>query len=335
MLPFVSRTSLLCLLLSGLLLPACSSSGDAEGSKTAVTTDDPDAGAKPSAKPGNDDGDDTPGDDVEPEPSAASDDDVPEPPDIRVALPPVPMGSGGEGPDAGVEPEPSGTPEPGPDGGADDVEPEPNADDDAEPEPTPEPGMEPEVPPEPTAEPEPGVEPEPMMEPEPSQPQPDPCATRPVCDMTCPAGTVNPVDGSGCVDTCSCEELPDVCQTCDDDEECIEVTASNGDSHVTCAGKIDDCQSLLPCGCLEDYGDCSLGLLSMCQCELPPDPCGGCSDGKRCIYQESGQNGPRFLCASANECRGPEDCECIQQQGECIPDPNRGVCSCSWGGGGF
>jgi hypothetical protein len=167
-------------------------------------------------------------------------------------------------------------------------------------------------------------EPEPMME-----PVPDPCATLPVCDMTCPAGTMNPVTGSGCLDTCSCETLPDACRDCDSDEECVEL-ASEDEARYACAGKVEGCVNILPCGCFEDYGNCTLGLQGVCQCEVPPDPCGGCDDGKRCIYQQSGQAGPRYLCASANNCEGPADCSCILQQGQCTADPNRGVCACGY-----
>jgi hypothetical protein len=320
-------------LLASALLPACSSSGDTSSNdSTAVGTGDDDA----QGAAGSDDdtqGNATPIDVSEPDPGAGSDDDSTEPgvPDITVALPAIPIGGGGDA-DAGVEPGPAATPEPEPAASSEPaVPPEPIADAAVPPEPI----ADAAVPPEPVVEPV--VEPQPVIEPVPPEPAPivepapDPCATLPLCDMSCPAGSINPTDANGCVDTCSCEALPDVCQTCTADEECVEVTTER-DTHYACAAKVKGCVNILPCGCFQDYGNCTMNLSGVCQCDVPTDPCGGCADGKRCIYQDSGQTGPRYLCAAASDCGGPDDCACIQQQGDCVSDPDRGVCSCSWGG---
>jgi hypothetical protein len=295
------------------------------------------------------DGEPTPSEgDVEPDTSAGDDDlTEPETPDINVAFPSIPI-AGGEGPDAGVEPEPSMAAEPEPAASSEPTaEPETMVEPAVMPEPvttvepgvTPEPVAEPEAPVEPetmvepAVMPEPVVQPEPVMEPVPEpEPAPDPCANLPQCDLVCPAGTVNPIDANGCVDSCDCTDLPVACQDCASDEQCVE-TFRDGMSTYTCAGVVDGCVNILPCGCFEDYGNCTMGLQGLCQCEIPPDPCGGCTDGKRCIYQVSGQTGPRYVCATVDECEGPSDCECIEQQGNCEQDPERGVCACGWDGG--
>lgn len=309
-----------------LVLAACSSgSENTEGSQSTVGGDD-DTAMDGSA---SDDDDAAPTTPSEPETSAG---DVEPTVPVNVNLPPLVIGGAAEN-DAGVEPEPSMTAEPAVPG-----EPEMTAEPvPVEPEPV---GVEPETV---VVEPEPvGVEPEPVatepepaaMEPEPvvMEPEPSACDTRPQCDLVCAAGTVNPVDEDGCVNTCECEGLPDACSQCKDGEECIQV-GQDADARFACAEVMSDCQSLLPCGCFEDYQDCSLSLqnVGMCMCEAPVDPCGGCDTGKTCIFQAGGPGPSRYLCAAESNCPTPGACWCIQQQGACQMSVEHGVCECDNG----
>lgn len=318
---------------------ACASSnGGGSSSSNTVQSAEDDAGVEAEAEP--DVGPNEPeapaeSSDDDDDPAGAPDDDglpTVQVPDFAI---PAPVD---DEPDASTEPEPSASePEPNatqPEPSSAEPETEPAA---PEPEPTvhPEPAKEPE----PTAsEPEPAVvEPEPVIDPTvepvergPVEPEPDVCIGRPQCDLACQPGFYHPADADGCVDGCSCAPLDPVCTTCDSDEQCIHETSKDG-TRYRCADVISDCASVAPCGCFEDYGDCTLSEAGLCECTVPDDPCGGCSDGKRCIYQQwvPGGGGSRYLCAAANDCKGPDDCSCIVQQGQCQPDPNRGVCACS------
>jgi hypothetical protein len=64
------------------------------------------------------------------------------------------------------------------------------------------------------------------------------------------------------------------------------------------------------------------------------DECGGCSQGKICVFQVGGPGPSHFVCATQNPCGAAAACACIVGQGTCQPnlmgDPPR-YCSCDNG----
>ena len=107
--------------------------------------------------------------------------------------------------------------------------------------------------------------------------------------------------------------------------------SDDGTERYACADTVNGCVNVAPCGCFEDHTSCTLGLQGLCVCEAPADPCGGCADGKRCIYQHGGPGSSRYLCAAAMGCQGSWDCDCIQQQGSCWSGQDEPVCQCENG----
>jgi hypothetical protein len=65
------------------------------------------------------------------------------------------------------------------------------------------------------------------------------------------------------------------------------------------------------------------------------DPCGGCGAYQMCIYQVGGPGPGRVLCAENPICRAAGECDCIRDQGECVPATPGGeydvMCQCDNG----
>jgi hypothetical protein len=101
----------------------------------------------------------------------------------------------------------------------------------------------------------------------------------------------------------------------------------------TCSWEINNCPMPGAGGAVNEGGQANTGGEPSAGGAAPED-CGGCGQGKICVFQAGGPGPSHFICAMQNPCGAAAACACIVGQGTCQPnlmgDPPR-YCSCDNG----